>query len=54
VAHFRLCTAEAIQELRAIDAHIRRRLQAGEGEYSTAPVPEILFGQAPLLTKPTR
>jgi RNA-directed DNA polymerase len=28
VAHFRLCTAEAIKGLRAIDAHIRRRLRA--------------------------
>ena len=28
VAHFRLCTAEAAKGLRAIDAHIRRRLRA--------------------------
>src|SRR5207248_4293665 len=28
VAHFRLCTAEGVKELRAIDAHIRRRLRA--------------------------
>jgi hypothetical protein len=28
VAHFRLCTAEAVKGLRAIDAHIRRRLRA--------------------------
>jgi RNA-directed DNA polymerase len=28
VAHFRLCTAEAVNGLRAIDAHIRRRLRA--------------------------
>jgi RNA-directed DNA polymerase len=28
IAHFRLCTAGAIQALRAIDAHIRRRLGA--------------------------
>jgi RNA-directed DNA polymerase len=28
VAHFRLCTADAVEALRAIDAHIRRRLRA--------------------------
>src|ERR1700726_2729513 len=28
VAHFRLCTAEAVNGLRAIDAHIRRRFRA--------------------------
>ena len=28
VAHFRLCTAEAVKGLRAVDAHIRRRLRA--------------------------
>jgi RNA-directed DNA polymerase len=28
VAHFRLCTAEAVKALRFIDAHIRRRLRA--------------------------
>jgi RNA-directed DNA polymerase len=28
MAHFRLCTAEAVNGLRAIDAHIRRRLRA--------------------------
>ena len=28
IAHFRLCTAEALPALRAIDAHIRRRIRA--------------------------
>jgi RNA-directed DNA polymerase len=28
VAHFRLCTVQAVKALRAIDAHIRRRLRA--------------------------
>jgi RNA-directed DNA polymerase len=28
VAHFRLCTEEATRALRAVDAHIRRRLRA--------------------------
>ena len=28
VAHFRLCTAEAVRALQSIDAHIRRRLRA--------------------------
>ena len=28
VAHFRLCTEEATKALRAVDAHIRRRLRA--------------------------